>query len=252
LGEVDKPVVEEPLVNPTASLPPLQACDFSPNSEPSSYPKVIQQNNQPVTHPKDCIKSVKKPTGKKLKGSVDVNFKNKRVGWLISRSLQNKTKSRADLINMIEVSERSYSEIDKFLAQEELVSFGLYPDRPYNYVNNLPPCLKDNPEFIGIQLCDKYDVHMEGSLIRNLVRSNENASQSQCDVCLSWIYRYYTNVPFLQSRVKFLRNQVDMLKNENNRLESIIQGKEKRLKTTGHVIFKNVEAATTIVNSKVS
>jgi hypothetical protein len=43
-----------------------------------------------------------------------------------------------------------------------------------------------------------------------------------------------------------------MLTNENNKLESIIQGKEKRLKTTGHVILKNVEAATTIVNSKVS
>jgi hypothetical protein len=43
-----------------------------------------------------------------------------------------------------------------------------------------------------------------------------------------------------------------MLTNEKNRLESIIQGKEKRLKTTGHAIFKNVEAATAIVNSKVS
>jgi hypothetical protein len=43
-----------------------------------------------------------------------------------------------------------------------------------------------------------------------------------------------------------------MLKNENKRLESIIQGKEKRLKTTGHVIFKNVEAVIAIVNSKVS
>ena len=95
------------------------------------------------------------------------------------------------------MSKISDSEIDKFLAEEDPVSFGLNPDRPYNYVNNLPPCLKDNPEFIGIQLCDKYDVHMEGSLIRNLVRSNENASQSQCDVCLSWIDKYYTDFPFL-------------------------------------------------------
>jgi hypothetical protein len=93
---------------------------------------------------------------------------------------------------------------------------------------------------------------MEGSPICNLFRSNANASQSHCDVCLSWIDRYYTDVPFLQSRVKFLRDQVDMLTNENNRLESIIQGKEKCLKTTGHVIFKNVEATTAIVNSKVS
>jgi hypothetical protein len=39
---------------------------------------------------------------------------------------------------------------------------------------------------------------------------------------------------------------------KNLRLESVIQCKEKWMKTTGHVIFKNVEAATTIVNSKIS
>jgi hypothetical protein len=43
-----------------------------------------------------------------------------------------------------------------------------------------------------------------------------------------------------------------MLTNENNRLESIIEGKDKHLKTIGRVIFKNVEVATTIVNSKIS
>jgi hypothetical protein len=153
---------------------------------------------------------------------------------------------------MIEVNESSDSEIDKFLAEEDPVSFGPYPDRPYNFVDNLPPCLKDNPEFPGVQLCNKSTIHMEGSPIHNLVRLDENAIQSQCDVCLSWIDRYYTDVLFLQSRVKFLKDQVDVLTNENHRLESIIQGKEKHLKTTGHVIFKNVEAATAIVNSKVS
>ena len=84
MGEVDKPVVEETLVNQTATLPPLQACDFSPNSEPSSYPKFIQQDIQPVTHPKDYIKIARKSTGKKFKNNVDVNFKNKRAGRLIS------------------------------------------------------------------------------------------------------------------------------------------------------------------------
>jgi hypothetical protein len=172
LGEVDKPVVEETLVNPTASPPPLQACDFSPNRKPSSYPKVIQQDSRSIAHPKDCFKTVKKPTGKKLKGSVDVNFKNKRAGRLISLSLRNKTNPRADIISMIEVSESSDSEIDKFLIEEDPVSFGLYPDRPYNYVNNLPPCLKDNPEFPGIQLCDKSTIRMEDSPTHNVVRSN--------------------------------------------------------------------------------
>jgi hypothetical protein len=93
---------------------------------------------------------------------------------------------------------------------------------------------------------------MEGAPVHNLVCSNATATQSKCEVCLSWIDRYYTDILFLQSRVKALKDQIDVLTSENHRLESVIQGKEKRMKTTGHVIFKNVEAATTIVNSKVS
>ena len=153
---------------------------------------------------------------------------------------------------MIEVSEDSDSEIEKFLAKEDLVSFGLYLDRPYDYVNNLPPCLKDNPEFPGIHLCDNPTIRMQYSSTHNVFSANENSLQSQCDECRSWIDRYYIDVPLLQSRLKYLRDQVDMLTNENNRLESIIQGKDKRLKTTGRVIFKNVEATTAIINSKIS
>jgi hypothetical protein len=150
LGEVDKLVVEETLVHPTTSLSPPQTCASSPNNEPLIYPKVIQQASQQITHPKDCVKIARKPTGKKFKSNVDVNFKNKRAGRLISRSLRNKTNSRADAISMIEVNESSDSEIDKFLAEEDPVSFGPHPDRPYNFVDNLPPCLKDNPEFPGV------------------------------------------------------------------------------------------------------
>jgi hypothetical protein len=252
LGQVDKSVIVETLVNPTASSPPLQAYDFSPNNEPLTYPDVIQWDDRPVTHSKNSTKIVKKPTGKKLKGSVDVNFKNKRAGSLISRCARNKMKPRADTINTIEVSEDSDSKIEKFLAEEDPMSFRLYPDRPYDYVNNLPPCLKDNPKFPGIQLCDKPTIRMEDSLTHNVVSANTNSLQSQCDECRLWIDRYYIDVPLLQSRLKSLRDQVDMLTNENNKLESIIQGKEKRLKTTGRVIFKNVEAATAIVNSKIS
>jgi hypothetical protein len=206
LVEVDKLVIEETLVHPTASLSPPQTCASSPNSEPLIYSKVIQQASLQVTHPKDCVKIVRKPTWKKFKSNVDVNFKNKRVGRLISQSLRNKTNSRADEISMIEVNKISDSEIDKFLAEEDLVSFDPYPDRPYNFVDNLPPCLKDNLEFPGVQLCNKSTIRMEGSPIHNLVRSDANAIQSQCDVYLSWIDRCYTDVSFLQPRVKFLKD----------------------------------------------
>jgi hypothetical protein len=84
-------------------------------------------------------------------------------------------KPYVDTISMIEVSEGSDLEIDKFLAEEDPVSFGLYPDRPYDYVNNLPPCLKDNLELPGIHLCDKSTIHMEYSPTHNVVRANANS-----------------------------------------------------------------------------
>jgi hypothetical protein len=39
---------------------------------------------------------------------------------------------------------------------------------------------------------------------------------------------------------------------ENGRLQSVAQTKDKRQKTTGSVAFKNVEATTAIVNSKIA
>jgi uncharacterized protein (DUF3084 family) len=86
----------------------------------------------------------------------------------------------------------------------------------------------------------------------NAISANAQSLQPQCNECRSWIDRYYTDVPLLQSQLKSLKDQVDSLTNENSRLQSITQAKEKRLKTTGSVIFKNVEAATTIVNSKIA
>jgi len=184
-------------VKPNASSPPLQACDLAPNNELPIYPNVIQQNNRLVSDPKIFTKTVIKPTGKKHKGSVDVNFKNKRASHLISRSVRNKIKPCVDTNNMIEVSEVSDSKIKKFLAEEDHVSYGLFPDTPYDYVNNLPPCLKGNPEFSGIRICDKPTFRVDASPILNVVSVNALSLQPQCDECQSWIERYYTDAPFL-------------------------------------------------------
>jgi hypothetical protein len=185
LGQVDKPVIVETLVNTIVSSPPLLPCDLSPNNEPSTYPDVTRQDNQPGSYPKDSTKKVMKPTGKKHKGNVDVNFKNKRVGCLISQCARNKLKTYVDTSNTIEVSEDSDLEIERFLAEEDLVSYGLYPDTPYDYVNNLPPCLKGNPEFSGIQLCDKPTFHVDTSPTLNAVSANAQSLQPQCDECRS-------------------------------------------------------------------
>jgi hypothetical protein len=138
------------------------------------------------------------------------------------------------------------------LAEEYPYSYGLCPDRPYDYVTNLPPCLKENPDFHGIKLRDEPTCQMDDSLAVNTISANTQSLQSHCNECRSWIDLYYKDVPLLQSQLKSLEDQVDSLMNENNRLQSIAQAKDKHQKTTGFVIFKNVEETTTIVNSKIT
>jgi hypothetical protein len=252
LGQVDKLVITETLVKPTTSPPPLLPCDPVSNLEPSTYPDVAQPDTQSNSYPESCTKTVKKPTGKKLKGRVDVNYKNKRVARWISQCAINKPKPCADTENTIEISEDTDSEIERFLAEEYPFSYGLCPDRPYDYVTNLPPCLKDNLDFPGIKLHDKPPFHMDDAPIVNDISANAQSLQPQCNECRSWIDRYYADVPLLQSMLKSLKDQVDSLKNENSRIQSIAQAKDTCLITTGSFIFKNVEVATTILNSKIA
>jgi hypothetical protein len=123
MGEIDKLVVEETLVHPMPSLSPPQTRVSSLKSEPLIDPKVIQQVSQQITHPNDCVKNIKKPTKKRFKSNIDINFKNKRVGRLISRRLRNKSNSHPSSINMIEVNESSDSKIERFLTAEDFQSF---------------------------------------------------------------------------------------------------------------------------------
>jgi hypothetical protein len=162
-------------------------------------------------------------TGKSSKGEIDLGFKNKRAGRLISRRLISR----------------------KPLSSQPLLN------QPYNFVDNLPPCLKHIEGFPGIKLGNKSTVHVGNIPVHNCDYSQETVAQSKCGVCLSWIARYYTDIPILQSQVKALTDQIGALTNENHRLESVIQSKGKRIKTTGNVTFKNVEVATAIVNSKI-
>jgi hypothetical protein len=109
MEEVDKLVVEETLVYPTVPLSPTQACVSASYIKPFLDPKVIEQAREQVIHPNDSVKNLKKPTGEISKGHPDLNFKNKRVGRLISRKLRNKSNSHANSIKMIEIHESSDS-----------------------------------------------------------------------------------------------------------------------------------------------
>jgi hypothetical protein len=74
------------------------------------------------------------------------------------------------------------------------------------------------------------------------------SEQQSCNLCNAWLERYYADVPLLQSRIKTLEEQVTVLAKENDRLRT----NDKKQKTTGSIVFRNVKVATTFVNSKLS
>jgi hypothetical protein len=141
------------------------------------------------------------------------------------------------------LSEDSDSKVERFLTEEYPYSHGLCSVKPYDYVTNLLPCLKDDPNYPRIKLDRGTDGQFKSSS-----SVNAQPDQPQCNECKSWLDRYYTDVPLLQSRFKSLEDRVNVLTKENDRL----QANDKRQKTTGSVVFKNVEAANAIVNSKIA
>jgi hypothetical protein len=180
--EVDKPVIEETLVYPTTPLSPTQACVTATYNKPLPDPKVTEQAHEQATQPNDSVKNSNKPTGKTSKGDVDLSFKNKRAGRLISRKLRNKSNPHASSIKMIEIHESSDSEIDRFLAEEDPLSFQPHLDQPYNFVDNLPPCLKHSEGFPGIKLGNKSTVHVGDAPVHNRGYSQGTVAQSKCEV----------------------------------------------------------------------
>jgi hypothetical protein len=124
-------------------------------------------------------------------------------------------------------------------------------DQAYNFVDNLPPCLKHSQGFPGIKF-DKKSIGNNGDIpAHNRGYCQTTITDSQCEICLFWIDNYYTGIPILQSQIKTLTIQVDSLMDENHRLKSIVQRQGKCLKTTGNIIVKNAESVTAVVNSDI-
>jgi hypothetical protein len=230
--QIDKSVVSETMVGP-----PVPFHVLLPSPKPSVGPDIDLPDILI-----DQAEAVKKPVSKKVKGNPTVDGKGKKNARLISRLARNKPKPSVEQKPIV-LSEDSDSDVERFLAEEYPYSHGLCSEPPYDYVSNLPPCLKNNPSYPGIKL------HNEtlGDLNKPLavVSKPEQSSCSQCDV---WLERYDTDVPLLQSKIKSLENQVTVLLREKDRL----QANDKKQKTTGSIVFRNVESATAFVNSKLS
>jgi hypothetical protein len=235
--QVDKTVVTETLVGPVVPPPTLL-----PVVEPSTCPNIDLPDTMPDPCLKVSVKPVNSPVRKKGKGNIDVNNKGKKVARWVSRCARNKPKQNTDQKPIV-LSKYSDYEIERFLTEEYPYSHGLCSVEPYDYVSNLPPCLKDDPNFPGIKLNSGTPGNSkEPSPVVT------RPDQQQCTQCNSWLERYYTDVPLLQSKIKSLEERVTVLSKKNDRL----QANDKRQNTTGSIVFKNVDAVMVIVNSKLS
>jgi hypothetical protein len=143
----------------------------------------------------------------------------------------------------IMVSEDSDSEVERYLASEYPYSEGLCDKPAYDFVKNLPPCLQNDPNFPGIKMpCENLG---DSS---NPPPALAEPAAPPCDQCGSWLERYYLDVPMLQSRIHALEDQVAKLTSQKAKMPST----DKKQRTTGSILFKNVESATTVVNSKLA
>ena len=141
---------------------------------------------------------------------MDLSFKNKNVGHLISRKLRNRKDNHLSSIELIKIDDQfSDHEIEDFLACEDQENMCSRREvithvEPYDFVTNLPPCLKGKEGFSGIgHDLEQATSKIEAPLVE-CVPHRHVISSIHCDSCLDWVERYYTNVPLLQSRIKTL------------------------------------------------
>jgi hypothetical protein len=216
--ESNPPPVDKPMVSKDKTTP-IPYSVLLPAPKPDS-PMAMTKAAKPIT------------TKAREKNAV----RNKKNARMISRMERNKSKPPVKT-EPITIGDDSDSSIERFLSQE---GFG-DDEPPYDFVDNLPPCLRDNPDYPGIK--SPFETHGESS--------NPSPAQkivAPCDQCGLWLERYYLDVPKLQSKIQDLESQVARLTGRKDKGHS----DDKNQRTTGSILFKNVESATAIVNSKLT
>jgi hypothetical protein len=228
--QVDKPVVSEAKAKPPV---PFHVLLPKPLADPGVdlLDVVIEK-----------VETIKRPVSKKPKTNPTANAKGKKNARMISRMARNKPKPSVEQ-NPIVLSEDSDSDIECFLASEYPYSQGLCPEPPYNFVLNIPPCLKNNPNYPGIK--------PPNETLSDVIKPSPALSkptQSSYDQCDLWLEQYYIDVPILQSKIQSLEDQIAVLTSQRDKLRAT----DKKQKTIGSILFKNIESATAIVNSKLA
>jgi hypothetical protein len=103
---------------------------------------------------------------------------------------------------------------------------------PYNYVNNLPPCIKNSKGFTGINLSQGPTTGNVDALTSNYMLHGQVTPSVHCEVFLHWIEQYYKDIPILQARIRSLTNHNELLIKENHDLKENEYRQAKHLKKT--------------------
>jgi hypothetical protein len=220
--ESNPPPIDKPVVSESKSTP-VPYSVLLPKPEP----------DPPVNSPMAVTKVAKPIT---TEARANTTAKNKRNARMISRMERNKSKPPAKT-EPVMISEDSDSSIERFLAEEGFCGEQTH----YNFVDNLPPCLRDNPDYPGI----KPSLETRGESSKPPVAQKV---ASPCDQCGQWLEKYYSDVPKLQSKIYDLEKQVALLTDQDAKGRSI----DKNQRTAGSISFKNVESATAVVNSRLT
>ena len=181
-----------------------------------------------------------------------LGFQKKRVGHLILRNLRNRTKPHLSSIGPIEVNEVSDPKIKDFLAEEDSDCQRSDPAQLYDFVNNLPLCLKDKGEFNSIRfgpgnITSSIDVaSLDYTLHQHIV------SPGHYEVFLRWIERNYIDIPILQAQIKSLENHNELLIKEHREIRENEQRQDKRLRKTCNIVIKNADSVNAIINYELS
>ena len=126
------------------------------------------------------------------------------------------------------------------------------PNHPYDFVKNLPPCLKDKGDFTSIRLgLGKVTGSIDATSL-DYMPHQQIISPTHCEVLLRWIERYYIDIPILQARIKILTNHNELPMKENRELRENEQRQAKRLKKKGTIVIKNADNVNAIINSELS
>jgi len=225
------------VVSEVIAMPPMPFHILFLAPKPSTYPPI--NLTYVVTEKPETIK---KPMSRNPKANPTANDKGKRNARLISRMARTKPKPSADS-NPIVLSEHSDSEVEHFLADEYPCSQVLCPEPPYDFVKNIPPFLKDNPSYLGIKMPSETLIH-----VSKPSPALSKPTQLSCDQYDLWLERYYIDVPILQSKIQSLEDQIIVLTGQRDKLRAT----DKKKKTTSSILFKNVDLATVVVNSKLA